>query len=74
MREYLDCGGLRGPVGEGQGHLPVSEGLRGVRPEGQLGAEHGLALQPRALAHEQVVVVTLEICNLAITMVGDQVS
>lgn len=59
MRQYLDGGGLGGAVCEGQGHLPVGEGLRGVRPEGQLGAEHRLALQTCTLTHEQVVVVAL---------------
>lgn len=38
----------------------MSEGLSGVRSEGELCAEHSLALQTSALADEQVVVVALK--------------
>lgn len=57
--EHLHAGRLVGAVGDGAGHLPVREGVGGVRPERQLGAEHGLTLQTGALSDEQVVVVAL---------------
>ena len=47
------------PIGEGVKDLPMCEGLSRVRPEGEFGPEDGLALQPRALPDEQVVVVPL---------------
>lgn len=60
LRQYLDGAGLRGTVRQREGHLSVSEGLSGVRTEGELSAEHRLALQTSALTYEQMVVVALE--------------
>ena len=59
LRDDLDAGGLVAAVGHVAGQLLVSEGVGGVRPEGQLRPEDGLALQPRALPDEQVVEVAL---------------
>ena len=33
-------------------HLPVSERIGGVRPEGEFGTENGLSLQTRTLPNE----------------------
>ena len=38
----------------------MREGVRGVRPEGELRPEDGLALQARALPDEQVIEVALQ--------------
>ena len=59
LRDDLDPGGLVAPVGHVAGQLLVGEGVGGVRPEGELRPEHGLALQARALPDEQVVEVAL---------------
>jgi hypothetical protein len=42
LGDDLDSRGLVGSVSHGPSHLLMSERLGGVRPEGELGAEHGL--------------------------------
>ena len=42
MGDDLDARGLVGSVSHGPSHLLMSERLGGVRPERELGAEHGL--------------------------------
>jgi len=42
LRDDLDARGLVGSVSHGPSHLLMSERLGGVRPERELGAEHGL--------------------------------
>jgi hypothetical protein len=42
LGDDLDARGLVGSVSHGPSHLLMSEGLGGVRPERELGAEHGL--------------------------------
>jgi hypothetical protein len=41
----LDARGLVGSVSHGPSHLLMSERLGGVRPEGELGAEHSLEIK-----------------------------
>ena len=48
------------PVCHLSGHFLVSLGLCGVGPEGEFGAENGLALQPGALADKHVVEVAVQ--------------
>jgi len=57
---HLDARSLRGPVGQRQRHLLVGEGVGGVRPERELGAEHRLPLETRTLSNVQMVVVALQ--------------
>ena len=45
-RDDLNAGGLVASVGHVAVQLLVGEGVSGVRPEGQLRREDGLALQP----------------------------
>ena len=59
LRDDLDAGGLVAAVGHVAGQLLMREGVGGVRPEGELRPEDGLALQARALPDEQVVEVAL---------------
>ena len=60
LRDDLDACGLIAAVCHVAGQLLVGEGVGGVRPEGELRPEDGLALQPRSLSDEQVVEVTLK--------------
>lgn len=63
LRIDLDARGLVGSVSHGPSHLLMSERLGGVRPEGELGAEHGLEKEDRSISQNgntnQKVIVTL---------------
>jgi hypothetical protein len=63
LGDDLDSRGLVGSVSHGPSHLLMSERLGGVRPEGELGAEHGLEKEDRSISQNgntnQKVIVTL---------------